>query len=263
MCKKMEKINNTMNNATPNFFLEKLSKKLSSQSLPKHIGIIMDGNSRWAHKNGVSIEKGYQTGAKNLRKIISACTYFQIPTLSIYAFSTENWNRSKNEVAFLMSLLKEYSEKYLPQIEKENICFRLLGDFTVLPIDISNNLVKTVQHTKKKTGLNLCLAVNYGGRNEIVRAVNKIIKKKQKEPIKENEFSQYLDTAGLSDVDLVIRTSGEQRISNFLLWQSAYAEFYFCTTLWPDFDEKEFFYALINFSQRTRTKGVSHAKNKN
>lgn len=247
-----------MNTSNQNSLLEELSKKLPHQNMPKHIGVIMDGNSRWAVRNNASMEEGYQAGGKALEKIINACMYFQIPALSLYTFSTENWKRNQSEVDFLMSLLKEYSEEYLPLIEKKDICFRILGDFTVLPKAIKDNLIKTMQHTKKKKGFNLCLAINYGGRNEIIRAVNKILKEKRKLFFQEKEFSQYLDTAGLPDVDLIIRTSGEQRISNFLLWQSAYAEFYFCKALWPDFNERELFRALINFSKRNRTKGNSH-----
>lgn len=240
--------------------LEKFAKDLSNKTIPQHIGVIMDGNTRWAKKNNLAKEEGYKAGGKAVEKIINACLYFKIPTLTLYTFSTENWKRAKNEVDFLMGLLHEYSEKYLPIMRKKNVCFRLLGDLSILQTDIRKNLMDTVYKTRKKTGLNLCMAINYGGRNEITRAVNKII---QKQPlknlnIKEAEFSSYLDTANLPDVDLIIRTSGEQRISNFLLWQSAYAEFYFCKTLWPDFGEAEFYNALIEFSKRNRTKGYAH-----
>jgi undecaprenyl diphosphate synthase len=239
-----------------NHLLENFKKELVGKTLPQHIGIIMDGNTRWANKNNLAKEEGYKTGAKALEKIINSCLCFQIPTLTLYAFSTENWNRKKSEVDFLMSLLKEYSEKYLPVMEEKNIHFRLLGDLSALQVDVRENLLNTVSKTKEKSGLNLCMAINYGGRNEIVRAINKVIKEKQTE-LTEEEFSNHLDTAGLPDVDLIIRTSGEQRISNFLLWQSAYAEFYFCKTLWPDFNEQEFYNALVDFSKRNRTKGYS------
>ena len=238
--------------------LEKLSKSLP-QSLPHHIGIIMDGNTRWARKNNLSKEEGYQAGAKALEKIISACLFFKINTLTLYTFSTENRKRYKEEVDFLMGLLKKYTEKYLPTIKKKDARFYLLGNASFIHKDTRLKLLKIIEDTKKNTAFNLCLAINYGSRDEIVRAVNYLLANKIKK-VSEKSFSSYLDTAGLSDVDLIIRTSGEQRISNFLLWQSAYAEFYFCPTLWPDFDEKKLVDALISFSKRNRTKGYTRFK---
>ncbi len=256
----MERIENSV--------LECFARVLSKEIIPQHIGIIMDGNTRWATKNNLSRQDGHKAGGKALERIINACLYFKISTLTLYVFSTENWQREKKEVDDLMELLQEYSKKYLPSIEKKDICFRFLGDFTLINKDIRENLQKTINNTKQKTGMTLCMAINYGGRDEIVRATEKIVQDNLKNKIKKTkitkkEFANYLDTAGLADVDLIIRTSGEQRISNFLLWQSAYAEFYFCKTLWPDFDEWEFFLALMDFARRNRTKGYYHQLAKN
>ena len=245
----------------PNFDTEKYLKEIPKNSRPNHIGIIMDGNSRWAKQKKLPKIKGHQAGGKAVEKVIDACLLFEIPVLTLYAFSTENWQRPENEVKYLMQLLQKYSKEYLPTIQKKEVCFKVLGDLSAIKPTLRANLLDIMEKTKHKKKMTLCLAINYGGRDEIIRASKQIAKdftakKLNLNNLDEKKFSSYLDTANLAETDLIIRTSGEQRISNFLLWQSAYAEFHFTKTLWPDFKLRDLYLALLSFAQRKRTKGI-------
>ncbi len=238
----------------------KLLQSVPKAVRPYHIGIIMDGNSRWAKQKSLPLVQGHREGGKVVEKIIDASVFFEIPVLTLYAFSTENWNRPQREIKNLMQILREYLKKHAPKVIEKNIRFRTLGDISILDEDIRENLSLIEKQSLNKTKMTLCLAINYGGRDEIVRATKKILQdfklgKIDSTKITESKLSCYLDTQSLPEVDLIIRTGDKQRISNFLLWQSAYAEFYFTKTLWPNFDFKEFHNALLNFSQRKRTKG--------
>ena len=237
-----------------------LVQSVPKENRPCHIGVIMDGNGRWAEKKKLPQGQGHRAGGQAIEKIIDACLLFEIPVLTLYAFSTENWNRPQSEVTNLMQILREYIEKHASKVIEKDIRFRTLGDISVLDADIYKNLSIIEKKSKNKKKMTLCLAINYGGRDEIVRATKKILQdfklgKIDTDKITESKLSCYLDTRSLPEVDLIIRTGDRYRISNFLLWQSAYAEFYFTKTLWPNFDFKEFHNALLDFSQRKRTKG--------
>jgi len=222
-------------------------------NLPKHIAIIMDGNGRWAKEKNLSRTAGHEEGAKVVRKITTHCNNIGIKFLTLYAFSTENWNRPKLEVEFLMKLLERYLKNELPTYLSNNVRFRAIGDIS----RFSQSLQKTISDTENKTshcsGLTQILALNYGSQNEITRAINKAIT--AGETITEQTIQKYLDTSFASPVDLLIRTSGEVRISNFLLWQIAYAEMFFTQTFWPDFDELELDDILSDFGKRERRFG--------
>jgi undecaprenyl diphosphate synthase len=224
-----------------------------NHQLPTHIAIIMDGNGRWAKDRGLNRTAGHEEGAKTVRKITSYCAKIGIRYLTLYAFSTENWNRPKLEVEFLMRLLEKYLKSELQTYLDNNIRFRAIGDLD----KFSKNLQKVIFDVEKKTsnctGLTQILALNYGSRDEITRAVNKALKDNKEITI--DTINGYLDTAFAPDVDLVIRTSGEVRVSNFLLWQSAYAEYFFTKTLWPDFNEYELEDIISDFSKRERRFG--------
>ena len=209
------------------------------------------------------LHQGHRAGGQAVEKIIDACILFEIPVLTLYAFSTENWNRPKSEVKNLMQILREYIEKHAHKLIEKDIKFRTLGNISVLDADIHKNLSIIEKKSKNKKKMTLCLAINYGGRDEIVRATKKILQDFKLEKITptqitENKLASYLDTHQLPEVDLIIRTGNKQRISNFLLWQSAYAEFYFTKTLWPNFDLKQMHIALLDFAERDRTKGQRH-----
>ena len=202
-------------------------------------------------------------GGQAIEKIIDACLLFEIPVLTLYAFSTENWNRPQSEVTNLMQILREYIEKHASKVIEKDIRFRTLGDISVLDADIYKNLSIIEKKSKNKKKMTLCLAINYGGRDEIVRATKKILQdfklgKITSTQITESKLANYLDTYQLPEVDLIIRTGDKQRISNFLLWQCAYAELYFTKTLWPNFDLKQMHIALLDFAERDRTKGKRH-----
>ncbi|NLO16720.1 MAG: di-trans,poly-cis-decaprenylcistransferase [Arcobacter butzleri] len=227
--------------------------KIVENQLPKHIAIIMDGNGRWAKDRGLKRTAGHEEGAKIVRAITEHCTKIGIKYLTLYAFSTENWNRPKLEVDFLMRLLERYLKSELDTYLKNNIRFKAIGDIE----KFSKNLQETIQYVEDKTsncsGLTQTLALNYGSQDEISRAVNKALK--VGEEITPQIIEKYLDSAYAPNVDLVIRTSGEVRISNFLLWQSAYAEYFFTKTLWPDFDIYELDDIISDFSKRERRFG--------
>jgi len=222
--------------------------------IPSHIAIIMDGNRRWARKKGLPLVYGHKKGVESVKNIIKVAKETGIKYLTLYAFSTENWNRSKNEVRALMFLLKSVIREYVDELYANNIQLKVSGRISELPYNLSSEINKAVEYLKDKKEMVLNIAINYGGRLEIIDAVNTIIKKGIKK-IDEKEFSRYLYTYPLPDPDLIIRTSGEMRISNFLLWQSAYSEFYITDTLWPDFSKEDFLKAIKEYSKRERRMG--------
>lgn len=233
---------------------------MNANQKPKHIAIIMDGNGRWAKQRGLPRIFGHREGARNVKRIATACSNLGIEILTIYGFSVENWNRPAREVELLMKLMKVYSHVGQKLCRENNSRFDLIGETDKLPSFLKNALLKLKEDTRHNTGMLLQAALSYGGRNEITRAVRSISEKVksgelQPSAISEKLISQALDTRGQTDPDLVIRTSGEYRISNYLLWQSAYAEYYFTDVLWPDFSEVELGKAIESFSQRERRFG--------
>ena len=233
---------------------------MEDKNMPKHIAIIMDGNRRWAKSKNLETKDGHKAGADNLEKIASYANKIGLKYLTVYAFSTENWKRSKEEVTALMLLLNWYIDSWLKKADTENIRLKIIGDITVLSKALQEKIAKAIEKTKNNTGLTLSIAFNYGGRAELVMATKKIAEKVQKgeikiEDITEETISENLYTAGEPDPDLLIRTSGELRTSNFLPWQITYSEFYFPRIHWPDFNEKELDKAIEIYGQRTRNFG--------
>lgn len=224
--------------------------------IPTHVGIIMDGNGRWAKKRGLPRTLGHKAGGEAFVKIVTECRKIGIKCLTVYAFSTENWKRSETEVTALMSLMKEYMVRYTDDLVKNGIRLRILGDLSRFESATVDEINKRIELSKNNDGMTLCIALNYGGRAELTTAVNKLLRSGKQE-ITEQDISNALYTASLPDPDLIIRTSGEQRTSNFLLWQSAYSEYYFTDVLWPDFDEKELRKAIEEYSKRNRRFGNS------
>ncbi|MEW9676681.1 isoprenyl transferase [Lentibacillus sp. L22] len=234
--------------------------RTEQENIPKHVAIIMDGNGRWAKKRGLPRIAGHKEGMDVVKEIVKVASACKVEILTLYAFSTENWKRPKSEVDFLMKLPKEFLHIYLPELMENNVRIETIGNFDGLP----DHTKKAIQYAKKKTcnnnGLLLNFALNYGSRNEIMRAIKDIMtdiddKKISIDSLDEQIFSDYLYTNGLTDPDLLIRTSGEQRLSNFLLWQVAYSEFWFTDVLWPDFNEEIFRKALHDYQQRKRRYG--------
>ncbi len=228
--------------------------ELNLERLPIHTAFIIDGNGRWAKKRGLPRSAGHRAGIIAVEKIIKASLKLGLKQISFFCFSTENWNRPKEEIDTLFSLLKEYIEKDLNYYEKHNIKFMSSGNIEALPKNLVSSIKNIVEKTKNATGMIVNFCINYGGRSEILRAVNTILQQK-KEQVDENEFKKYLFTAELMEPDLIIRTSGEMRISNFFLFQMAYSELYFTKTYWPDFNEKELTKALLDFQGRNRRFG--------
>lgn len=222
-------------------------------SLPIHIAVIMDGNGRWAKEQGLKRTAGHEEGAKVVRKITTHCAKLGIKYLTLYAFSTENWNRPKLEVEYLMKLLEKYLSNELDTYLENNIRFKAIGDRSKFSKKLQSIIIQTEEKTKNNTGLTQILALNYGSRDEIVRAVQKLSEKNLE--VNEKNIESCLDTAGIPDVDLLIRTSGEVRISNYLLWQCAYAEMFFTPTYWPEFNESELDDIISDFSKRERRFG--------
>lgn len=237
-----------------------LKNQINTKQLPKHIAIIMDGNGRWAKKQGFLRTIGHEKGTKSVRVTVETCAKLGIENLTLYAFSTENWNRPKLEVDTLMKLLISSLKKELKTLTENNIRLNAIGNLTNLPSKVQRELEEVIAKTSENSRMTLTLALSYGAREEMVQAV-KIISDKVKnniissEAIDDTIINQHLYTHNLPDVDLVIRTSGEQRISNFLLWQIAYAEFYFTETLWPDFDDNNLYEAIISYQNRERRFG--------
>ncbi|MBR5289105.1 MAG: isoprenyl transferase [Clostridia bacterium] len=231
--------------------------------LPRHVAIIMDGNGRWAKKRGMPRSFGHKAGVEALREIIRHSDHLGIEALTIYAFSTENWKRSAEEVGALMGLLLEYFTKELDELHREGVCIRILGDIDDMPKGLERQqaaLYAAMEKTKENTGLKLNIALNYGGQQEIVRAAKKLAAMAAEGTIKPEDidagaFAAQLYTAGLPEVDFMIRTSGEMRLSNFLLYQMAYAEFYQTDLLWPDFDREAYEEALAAYQKRNRRFG--------
>ncbi|HOQ16488.1 MAG TPA: isoprenyl transferase [Defluviitaleaceae bacterium] len=235
--------------------------KLKMDSLPKHIAIIMDGNGRWAKQKQQSRSFGHKAGSKALERIVKAADSLGIAHLTVYAFSTENWKRPKEEVNALMKLLSQYLNQYLKDTKDNNVKIDVIGDITKFDEEIQRKIEKIQELTLKKNGLNLHIALNYGSRDEMTRAVKKIVTDVMESKIDLNSIddsliSSYLDTKEIPDPDLLIRTSGEKRISNFLLWQIAYTEFYFTDKLWPDFDENDLYKAIFEYQNRERRFGT-------
>ena len=224
--------------------------------LPNHVAIVPDGNGRWAEKHGLPRLKGHQAGAKNMYILVKYLNEYPIKYLTLYGFSTENWNRPKYEVSGLFHILKGFIDKYVLEIHERGIKLRHLGRLGELPQNLQQTINRGVELTKDNTGMLLSIAFNYGGRTEILDAVRHIIADGiPPKNIDEKLFNSYLYTTGLPEVDLVIRTAAELRLSNFLIWQSAYSEYYFTDVLWPDFDKKEMEKALLDYSQRQRRFG--------
>jgi undecaprenyl diphosphate synthase len=231
------------------------SKKLDVNKLPKHIAFIIDGNGRWAKKRGLPRSMGHKAGMLALKNSIKNAFDLGIKVVSIYGFSTENWNRPKDEVDYLFKLFREFIDNDFNEINKYDVKFNIMGDYTKFPNDLVKAIEDCLVKTKDNKTFTLNLGINYGGRDEIVRAINNIIKDGVKEVNKEL-INDYLYTKGLPDPDFIIRTSGEQRISNFMLWQCSYSEFYFPKTYWPDFNKKELIKSLINYQKRNRRFGA-------
>jgi len=223
---------------------------------PNHVAVVPDGNGRWAEQHGLPRLKGHEAGAKNMWRMVQYLNEYPIKYLTLYGFSTENWNRPEDEVAGLFLVLEQIINKYAPEVHKRGIRLRHLGRLGELPQGLQQAINGAVELTKSNTGMTLSLAFNYGGRAEIVDAARRLISDGiPLQNIDEELFSSYLYTAGLPEVDLVIRTADELRLSNFLIWQSAYSEYYFTSVLWPDFDKKEAEKALLSYSQRERRFG--------
>lgn len=250
------------------FFLKRKERNINGhdimdinrKKLPGHIAIIMDGNGRWASKRGLPRSMGHREGSSNLKRIVNFCSEIGIKYLTVYAFSTENWKRPKSEVDTLMSLLEEYLKTADTELKGKNVRIKVIGDVTRLPESIQKEIKRVADSTSSNTGLTLVIALNYGGRDEIINAVKMISRDVEQgvlkvEDINAELFSNRLYTSGIPDPDLLIRTSGEQRISNFFLWQSAYTEFWYTDVLWPDFSERDIVKAIKDYQKRSRRFG--------
>jgi undecaprenyl diphosphate synthase len=237
-----------------------LLENLDPKRLPQHVAIIMDGNGRWAERRHLPRVAGHRAGVKAAREIIETCARLHIPCLTLYAFSLENWRRPQAEVDFLMRLLREYLKHELPAIHKNNIRLLVIGRAAQLPEAVRRDIHDAMRVTARNTGMKLVVALNYGGRAELADAFNAMLDHVRANGLSafradEHTISEYLYTAGLPDPDLLIRTSGEMRVSNFLLWQIAYAEIYVTETLWPDFSRARLLEALLDFQKRERRYG--------
>jgi undecaprenyl diphosphate synthase len=247
-----------------------LLDKIDTKSLPEHLAVIMDGNGRWAQKRHLPRVAGHRAGVQRSREIIETCARLKLTCLTLYAFSLENWRRPQTEVDFLMRLLREYLKRELPSIHKNNIRLLIIGRSEQLPPAVRKDIEQGMSLTAKNTGMKLVVALNYGGRAELVDAFNTILLQVRANGMSafradEQTISEHLYTAGLPDPDLLIRTSGEMRVSNFLLWQIAYAELYVTETLWPDFARARLLEALVDFQKRERRYGglgTAHERNR-
>lgn len=229
-------------------------------NIPQHVAIILDGNGRWAKSKGMPRNYGHAQGSKNVERICEEAWRMGIKYLTVYAFSTENWNRPADEVNALMKLLRNYMKTCLSTAAKNDMKVRVIGDITRLDADIRKRILELEEATKNNGGLNFQIAINYGSRDELIRAVRSLAKdcvdgRVGPEEINETVFERYLDTRGIPDPDLLIRTSGEQRLSNYLLWQLAYTEFYFADVHWPDFTKEELMKAVQVYNARDRRFG--------
>lgn len=240
--------------------LKELPLDLDPLHLPRHVAVIMDGNGRWAKNQGKARIFGHQKGVDVLKDLLRCCKDWGISALTAYAFSTENWGRPQPEVEFLMTLFERVLRRELNELMAQNVCIRFIGDLTQLPQSLQDEIEKGMEATKNNQGVKFNIATNYGGRQEILQACIAIASEVEKgliktEQIDEKLFENHLYTAGIVAPDLLIRTSGEMRISNFLLWQMAYTEIYVTSTLWPNFNRQEFHQALLNYQQRDRRFG--------
>ena len=234
--------------------------KIDGEGLPRHVAVIMDGNGRWAKSKGMPRNYGHTVGAKNVENICKAANDLGVKYLTLYAFSTENWNRPESEVAALMKLLESYLKNCIKTANKNNMRVRVIGEISRLSENFQEKIRNLEEVSSVNTGLNLTIAINYGSRDEMIRAVKHMIAdhddgKLSADDIDADTFSSYLDTRELPDPDLLIRTSGEQRLSNYLLWQLAYAEFYFTDVPWPDFSKEELEKAIETYNHRDRRYG--------
>ncbi len=239
---------------------DQLLEKLDLKRLPEHLAVIMDGNGRWAERRHLPRVAGHRAGVKAAREVIETCARLKLPYLTLYAFSLENWRRPQAEVDFLMRLLREYLKRELPAIHKNNIRLLIIGRSADLPDAVRKDLEHGMRLTARNTGMKLVVALNYGGRAELVDAFNALLDRVRANGLSafhadEQTISENLYTAGLPDPDLLIRTSGEMRVSNFLLWQIAYAEIYVTETLWPDFSRARLLEALVDYQKRERRYG--------
>jgi undecaprenyl diphosphate synthase len=235
---------------------ELLVKQIDFSRLPRHVAVIMDGNGRWAEKRRLPRIEGHRAGSDSVREVVETCARLGIEFLTLYAFSKENWKRPKHEVSTLWRLLKNYLRKQDKVLVKNNLRLKVIGQRERVPAPVRRELDRVEKLTKKNSGLTVILALSYGGRDEIVGAVKKIFKEKvDMKSLDEEKFSRYLYTAGIPDPDLLIRTSGELRVSNFLLWQIAYSEIWITPELWPDFRKKHLLQALIDYQKRERRFG--------
>jgi undecaprenyl diphosphate synthase len=233
---------------------------LDPQCLPQHVAVIMDGNGRWAKKRGLPRIVGHRQGARTLKALLRCCKDWGIQTLTAYAFSTENWRRPVEEVDFLMNLFERLLRKEMADLQREGVRVSFIGDLSVLPLSLCQEMELAMEQTQDNRAIQFNVAVNYGSRAEMLHAVREIFQKLQSEEMKiadldENAIARHLYTSGTPDPDLLIRTSGEMRLSNYLLWQLAYTELYFTDTLWPDFDTEAFHNALLTYQKRDRRFG--------
>jgi undecaprenyl diphosphate synthase len=240
---------------------EELRGMLDPARLPRHVAIIMDGNGRWATRRGLPRIAGHKKGADTVRRVSDLSARLGIEVLTLYAFSDENWGRPTEEVSFLMDMLVQYLQAELATMQKNGLRFRTIGRTDRLPQAVQEWIARAKAETAGNAGMTLNLALSYGGRGEIIEAVKRLLSLNgAPREITEQSLTEHLDTAGLPDPDLIIRTSGERRISNFLLWQAAYAELYFTDTLWPDFEERDLLLALLDFQRRERRFGLTSAQ---
>ena len=244
---------------TPIFF-KNLPTDLDALRLPKHVAVIMDGNGRWAKSRGLPRIMGHQRGVDTLKDLLRCCQDWGVPALTAYAFSTENWGRPLEEVEFLMTLFERVLRRELREMMEENVKIRFVGNLAVLPPSLQEEISRSMEDTQNNTGIEFSVATNYGGRQEIIQACQAIATQVQQgllnpDDIDETVFEDHLYTRGITYPDLLIRTSGEMRLSNFLLWQLAYAEIYVTQTFWPDFNREEFHQALLAYQQRERRFG--------
>ena len=235
-----------------------LLAQIDLDRLPRHIAIIMDGNGRWAKRRRLPRIAGHRAGISAVRHAVEACARLGVPYLTLYAFSVENWKRPHTEIKLLMGLLREYLKKEIGELNRQNIRLEVIGRIQELPQPVLQDLQNALERTRQNTGLRLVLALNYGGRAELVDAVRELLahaKQNGSITVDESLLSEHLYTRGLPDPDLLIRTSGELRLSNFLLWQVAYAEIWVTETLWPDFTQRDLFQAIVDFQKRERRYG--------
>lgn len=229
--------------------------KIENNLIPAHIAIIMDGNGRWAKSKGMPRVLGHREGVKTVREITETCAELGVKYLTLFAFSTENWNRPEYEVNALMTLLVNTIDNELKNLMKNNIRLEAIGDISALPSKSLNSLMKGIEHTKDNNRMTLILALNYSGRWDITNAANRFAEDHSAKQVDEKDFRMYLSTAKYPDPELIIRTSGELRISNFLLWEAAYSEFYFTDIKWPDFKKESLYEAIYDFQRRERRFG--------